>query len=503
MEPADLTDIIRRVEGRWQGAERPPSLRVAELVTDSRTLRGQGVFVALSGAERDGHSYVEEARRRGAVASIVSEAKLRDLPATGGPYIAVDDPLTALERLARWNREALGFTVVGVTGSVGKTSTKEFLGTVLGGRFRVKTAPKSFNNRLGVALTLLSAGARTEVLVVELATSAPGELSHLSRLVRPERVVVTEIAPAHLEGLGDLDGVVLAKAEVFEGLAPGGSAFLRHGVYGFERFRRCLERPPVTFGWGEGTFAVSRCERVSLGGEDADDGATAYGYHFTVNHEQNFLLPVPGRHNVLNAAAAIAVARDFEMSWEEIRATLAQCRLLPLRLQVVQDGGVVLYDDSYNANPSSMEAAIDEWLSHRRERHRDGENGAPGCRHSRSGNGSGRLVAVLGDMRELGRESRRLHEGIGSRLARTDTRILITVGEDSRWIGEAYRRDGGSGESVHFESAAAVLGHLQLTVRPGDRVLFKGSRAVALDHVVAGLRAWLRNRQASTEASTE
>jgi len=448
----------------------------AEVLTDSRTLSRQSVFVALRGERFDGHSYLEEARAKGAIASIVSQSRLGELPARGGPYIAVDDPLQALERLARWNRNRLKTSVIGVTGSVGKTSTKEFLATVLSAAFQVKSAPKSFNNRLGVAITLLSATPKTEVLVVELGTSGPGELSHLSRLARPGRVVLTEIAPAHIAGLGDLAGVIRAKAEVFDGLDAGGAAFLRHGVHGFDSFQRRVTGRLVTFGWGAGDYSVTDCQRVLLGEESKNKASAAdYGYHFTLNGRENFLLPVPGRHNVLNAAAAISVARDLGMSWNEIRYSLASCRLPPLRLQVVEENGILFVDDSYNANPLSMEAAIDEWASLRV-------------------NGTASLIAVLGDMLEMGSLSRPLHEEIGRKIGALGARLIVTVGQDSRWIGEACRgTDGGKqAEAVHFDSALAALSFLKEKLRPGDRVLFKASRRIGLDQLVLELKKWVR-----------
>lgn len=474
MEPLELSSIIGNSGGRWVGAAPLPASRIAELGTDTRTLGQQSVFVALSGPKFDGHQFVAEARKRGAIASIVRASRLGELPSEGGPYIAVDDPLEALERLAAWNRKRLPFEVVAVTGSVGKTSTKEFIATLLGAAFQTKSAPKSFNNRIGVAVTLLSARKNTEVLVLEMGTSGPGEISHLSHLARPHKVVLTEIAPAHLEGLGNLDGVLRAKAEIFDGQVEGGAAILRHGIHGFETLRARARGPVTTFGWQQGDLAITDCQRVVLGRDGRESAAQAeYGYHFTLGGSQNFLLPVPGRHNVLNAAAAIAVARSFGMSWELIRSQLAACRLPPLRLQVAQENGLVLVDDTYNANPASMEAAISEW-------------------ESIEGAGEATRVAVLGDMLEMGSESRRLHAEIGKRLARSGARLVVTVGNDSKWIGEACRSEGSTPETLHFATTAEALPFLKSHLRPGDCVLFKGSRRIGLDGAVKALREWAR-----------
>ena len=232
----------------------------------------------------------------------------------------------------------------------------------------------------------------------------------------------------------------------------------------------------VTFGWGAGDYSVTDCQRVLLGEESKNKASAAdYGYHFTLNGRENFLLPVPGRHNVLNAAAAISVARDLGMSWNEIRYSLASCRLPPLRLQVVEENGILFVDDSYNANPLSMEAAIDEWASLRV-------------------NGTASLIAVLGDMLEMGSLSRPLHEEIGRKIGALGARLIVTVGQDSRWIGEACRgTDGGKqAEAVHFDSALAALSFLKEKLRPGDRVLFKASRRIGLDQLVLELKKWVR-----------
>ena len=517
MEPLHLTVLLERLRGRWIGETPPSQLRVAQLETDTRALKAGSLFVALQGGRFDGHKFVGEARRRGAIASVVCEDAVASLPADGGPYVAVDDPLTALERLASWNRRRLELSVVGVTGSVGKTSTKEFLATILSSRFAVCRAPKSFNNRLGVALTLLSAGRGTDILVVELATSGPGELAHLSCLVRPERVVLTEIAPAHLQGLGDLDGVVLAKAEVLAGLARRGTLFLRRGVYGFETFVGRHHGRPTTFGWDDASgldgasdsldYRVSDCKRVRLDdasqphpggvGRKRSDPAS-YGYQFTLGGAETFVLPVPGRHNVLNATAAIAVARDYGLSWEEIRGALLECRLPPQRGQVLEEGGVVLFDDSYNANPGSMVAAIQEWQSYPEADVEVGAGGLDGTGPDRTGADSAERsstrIAVLGDMLELGGDSRAHHERIGRELAGCSARVLVTVGEESAWIEHGYREVGGRAKTLHVATAEDAARRLPSLLRAGDRVLFKGSRGIGLERALQAVRRSLQGR---------
>ena len=511
MESVELRQVAAEVGGRWIGPKDGLGERVTDVCTDTRTLTGKPLFIALRGENFDAHRFVETARRKGAAASIVEASELGKLPSGSAPYIVVDDALEAMERLAVWNRRRLDMRVVGITGSVGKTSTKEFLATVLREKFHVTAAPKSYNNRIGVATTLLSAGPHTEVLVAELGTSQPGELSHLSKLVAPQTVILTEIASAHLEKLVDLDGVVRAKSEVFDGLAPDGIAWIRAGVHGFNRLK---ERVPRfgTFGWTEDYIGLQRqdydgavehsvitdCVRVGLGDPRSTGGVKAYGYHFTVNDRENLLVPTPGVHNVMNASATFGVARDFGMSWSEIRAALATCRLPPLRLEVVEARGILFVNDSYNANPRSMCAAIDEWS--------DLCGAAPQPRRwartrpvqAREATLTSGPVAVLGDMLELGGASQRLHEEIGQRLIETDLRILVTVGKESRWIAGAYRDLGGRAIIEHYATVEEATKFLRTALRTGDYVLIKGSRGIGLERLFKNLHRWVRMSSAES-----
>ena len=493
MEPVALGTIVDCIGAEWVGQKIPDRTLVAEVSTDTRHLSGRPLFVALTGDNFDGHKFVGQAAQRGAVASVVARSAVANLPEDSGPLLVVDDPLVSMERLARWNRDRLDVRVVSVTGSVGKTSTKEFLGTILSERYRVTTAPKSFNNRIGVATTLLSAGPSTEVLVTELGTSGPGEISHLSKLVRPERVILTEIAPSHLAGLGDLAGVLAAKSEIFDGLSAGGNAYLRKRMFGFDSLKERAPGPVKTFGWSsDADYCVTDCERVWLGDPRSVSGSKAYGYHFTVNGCENFLLPVPGRHNVLNAAAAIGVARDLGLSWQDIRSALAICRLPPLRLQVVEVKGVLFMNDCYNASPRSMEVAIDEWAAIGQEVAAKASKRAVTASPSDETSPRGGLVAVLGDMLELGDHSQRLHEQLGRRLAKCPLRLLVTVGRDSSWVQDAYRSLGGEGESEHFTTVEDAIPFLRANVRSGDQMLVKGSRQTGLERVFNDLHRWVK-----------
>ena len=447
---------------------------VRGIATDSRSIEAGDVFFALVGERVDGHAFVGRALGEGAHAAVVSEERLASLPAElHARCIAVDDPLAALERLAVGTRERLGFSVTAITGSVGKTTTKEFLATILSQRFRVEKAPRSFNNRLGVALTLLHADSETEHMVLEMGTSAAGEISWLSRLARPERIAITAVAPAHLSGLRDMDGVVAAKAEILDGLAIGGRVFLNRGLYAYGRFaQRAREVGGEVCAWGFGAGAEYPLERVRLQSD---------GWSFEVSGEA-YEIRVPGRHNVENACAAIALALDSGLTPEEIRCGLSQCRLPPGRLEVREKNGFVLLDDSYNANPRSMCAAFDELGS--------------GLGASFGDCGTGRRIAVLGDMLELGSSSEPLHREVGRTLAAQPIDLLVTVGEQSRHIGEAYREAlERSGEQApvggrHFGDASSAYEFLTGELVRGDRILFKGSNRVGVGQLARRVEEW-------------
>lgn len=472
VDPVNLNTILADLSEtgvRWLHKHEPPPEPVTGISIDSRSLQPGEIFVALTGERFDGHDFVEGARERGAAAAVVEE---RQVPSVRerfpGPLIAVPAPLEALERIAVGYRRSLSFEVSAVTGSLGKTTTKDFLSTLLGVRFRTVAAPRSFNNRVGVALTLLSAGRTTQQVVAEFGASSAGEISHLSRLVRPERVVITTVGQAHLSGFKDLEGVLAAKAEILDGLTADGTAFLNAMIPGLERLaRRALGRTR-TFGWETGDYAISHWRWQQSGPEDSPPG-----YRFGLGGEE-FYLPVLGEHNLLNAAAAISVARDLKLSWDEIRRGLLECRLPTRRLERHEAGGVVLLDDAYNASPNSMRSAIETW---RRLVPR-----------------GGRRVAVLGDMLELGDQSRRLHEDVGRWLAVGPVELLVTIGSEIRYLVDAFldacRRENGEvpPETAHFEKTSHALEFLKHNLRVGDHVLFKASNRMGLSELAAQVR---------------
>ncbi|MEC9032822.1 MAG: UDP-N-acetylmuramoyl-tripeptide--D-alanyl-D-alanine ligase [Planctomycetota bacterium] len=469
MRPLPLSKIIAAVGGSpdTAGSEDPI---VTGISTDSRKVGPGELFIPLSGDRFDGHEFIQGAFERGALASLAS----RDVPLEPGRCIVrVADTLAALEAFALRQRQELDFEVTAITGSVGKTTTKEFLRDILGSECAVAAAPKSFNNRLGVALTLLEAGEETRHLVVEMGTSGKGELSYLSNRVRPERILITTVTEAHIKGLGDLAGVIEAKAEILEGLAPGGQVYLNPATPGFGEFCSRLDRKPRTFGTPDADFPLEL--NRAAGAVDAVQTFRVCG--------EEYAFELPGEHNVINASGAIAVALDLGLSPEAIRRGLALCRLPPGRLNVEVVSEVLFVDDSYNANPCSMEAAFDtfEELCGRTS--------------------GGRNIAVLGEMCELGARSRDFHEKVGRLLAGKPMDLLVTVGGSSLYLGEAFagerERLGHKNQAAtrHFEELSPAREYLSEELRPGDRVLFKASNSVGLGKCAEQLRETVSNTE--------
>ncbi len=498
MDPIPLRDIAQAVGGKWlpiagSGAGKPPIPPLDRIVTgvstDSRTGARGALFVPVPGPRYNGHDFIGDIALT-AAASLVEEAETGKVLARvqrageGFGFIVVPDAVRALEQLAAWYRRRLTAQVIAVTGSAGKTTVKEFLGQLLSRRFPTVRAQKSFNNRFGVAHTLLSACRSTRFLVVELGTSAPGEIASLSRMALPDYVVITSIGQAHLQGLGDLHGVIRAKAEIFDGLKPGGLAFLPSPVFGEEHFlrkARAAECEVIRFGRRaeggnsdvRGGYWITRCEPrllqpVRLPGDQARPG-----FVFEVNFWRQFELPVPGRHNVHNALSAMAAAREVGMDWEAVRAGVRELELPPLRLEISQAGSVTIVDDTYNANPSSLRAAVQTVRDIPLQ---------PG----------GRWHLILGDLLELGGASREMHRQLGEEIARANLfKHLWTVGEEAREAGAAASALGMATGSEGVNGIERVVQAVRGVLGPGDGILIKASRGVALERVSARLKELL------------
>jgi UDP-N-acetylmuramoyl-tripeptide--D-alanyl-D-alanine ligase len=443
------------------------------LSTDSRAIGPGQVFLAIAGERFDGHAMAGAAAAAGSPVAIVDNPQAMPTPYPPGMgVLKVQSTTRALLKLAAAYRRTLdGARVISVCGSNGKTTTVRMLRAVLSQRLQGTASVKSFNNHIGVPLTILSARQSDQYLVCEVGTNAPGEIAQLSEVVSPDIAVITSIGREHLERLGSLRGVAFEESSVLEFVRDGGmgvvnvdSPELAEVVAGLPK------RPAKVLGFGESAGADVRVVSV----EQTFDGLT-----LTLNDRSTFRLPLLGRHNAVNAAAAVAVGRRLGLGDEEIGAGLRSVSGAEMRLERSEIGGVWILNDAYNANPDSMRAALHTL--------------------SELGSGAQRRIVILGDMLELGEQTPALHAEIGDCIASLpglDTVILVGTHMNSaaeRLNGRALRLEsldgGGAGE------VASLL-------RPGDLVLIKGSRRMRLERVCAALKARFTDDLGSAAAAT-
>ena len=446
------SEAAAAVSGRLIGPDRV----ITSVVVDSREAGPGSAFFALPGTRTNGHRFADDARARGASVVVVARCPPDAQPAAS--CILVEDPGSALLALARLHRRSLTATVIGITGSVGKTTAKDFTAAVLAGSYRVASSPRSFNNEIGVPLTVCSADRRTQVLVAELGAGAVGEIAALCELVRPHLGVVTAVGPAHLETFGSLERVAEAKAELVEALPTDGVAVLNVDDPVVASFAERTTARVLSF--GRSGNAMVRCEGIRL-----NESGRA---RFTVVHDgtrARVEMPVVGAHIVVPALAAIACGIALGVPLGKAAESIGTAHTSSGRMQELSTpDGVRILHDAYNANPMSMLA---------------------GLRAAAAARGPFRSIAVLGAMEQLGADSLREHERVGRVAAELGFDALVAVGERARSIADAAIHAGMSRPRVvvcseHREAVAAV----RRAARPGDVVLVKASRAARLERLV-------------------
>jgi UDP-N-acetylmuramoyl-tripeptide--D-alanyl-D-alanine ligase len=477
---------------------------VTGVSTDTRTLRQGDLFVALRGDSSDGNQFVPAALAGGACGAVVElgaaiAGDVEYLPPGGQSLYRVSDTLEALAGLARAVRRASTARVVAVTGSVGKTSTKDLIGGMAATVCEVIATPANQNNEIGVPLTLLEIAPTTDVVVVEMGMRGKGQIRALALTAEPDVAVITAIAPVHLELLGHVEDVVAAKVEIFEGLRPGGAAVVpvdcaevvaaarRSGAhvvtFGFTDARRMVLGAPSDLSSSE--TAVADVTGVAL--RDKNGGA-ALRLSWP-GGEAEVSAAFRAAHRLRNAVAATAACYAAGLPVAECVSGLADVAFTPLRGDEVLAGGVLIVDDTYNASPAAVRLALDDLLI--------------------SAESSGRRpIAVLGDMFELGSDAPRYHREVGIHAARAGVAALFGVGSLSRRTAEAFREESrerlGDGASaapsgseptasaaVWIETAETAVDEIMAVIRPGDVVLVKGSRGMKLDRLVERLLARL------------
>lgn len=437
-----------------------PKKEVRGVVHDSRECGPEDLFVCIRGENTDGHRYLREVVRRGCPAVLISrqDALAEDMNVSA---VLVEDTAKALGKLAAWYLQELDLVRIAVTGSVGKTSTRDMLYYVLREKYPCVRNMKNYNNHIGLPLSVFQADESHRAIVLEMGMNHFGEIDYLASLVRPHIGVITNIGVAHLENLGSREGIFRAKMELAKHVLPeedgGTMIFVEDGEF--------LTRERTAGDYGR--IFVGDREAADYAVEDITDKGIG-GTEFTLRKgetEESWHLPLPGKHNVYNAAVAIAAGKHLGMTSEEIRRGLEGAELTGHRLKVVRGEGVTVIDDTYNANPDSMKAALTVLEK-------------SSCR--------GKKIAILGDMYELGPGSEEMHADVGAFAAGCRIDRLIGIGPAARAI--VRSAEGAGLKAAHVPDKESFLKSKEKYIGDGDLVLVKASRGMKMEEIVEKIR---------------
>ena len=436
-----------------------PDLKISGVGIDSRQAKAGGLFFAIKGDRFDGHDFLTEVAGRGATAVVIERGKVpAHLPDCA--VLLVENARQALGKLAAICRQEHALPVIAVGGSNGKTSTKELIAATLGSKLSTLKSEASFNNDIGVPLTLLKLSGSHQAAVLEVGTNHPGELAPLVKMVQPKFGVITSIGREHLEFFGDLAGVVREEGSLAEHLPAGGKLFINGDGEWTEAISRRTSAAKIRVGLGDGNDWRAKNIRLDKGGStfrvEAPD--TSFNGEYRIN--------LLGRHQVVNALLAMAVGSELGLSPANVRAGLAECQTAKMRLQFWEINGVRVLDDAYNANADSMLAALQTLCDLPLQ---------------------GRRVAVLGDMNELGAHSLAAHQEVGRRAGELGVGQLFTVGKMAAITAEAARQAGLT-RVIEFPDVEAAMKAVKSFLKAGDVVLFKASRSCQLERIIETLK---------------
>jgi UDP-N-acetylmuramoyl-tripeptide--D-alanyl-D-alanine ligase len=456
-----LAYIVRILNGETKG-DLDEALHIKGVSTDTRTLKPGNLFVPLDIGNRfDGHHFVREAIARGAVAALWQKDR-PDAP-TDVPLIYVEDSLVSLQELARAYRQELSVRVVGITGSNGKTTTKDMIAAILATTYKVHKTIGNLNNHIGLPLTLLQLSEETEIAIFEMGMSDRREIEFLTKLARPDVVIITNIGESHLLQLGSREQIARAKLEILAGLHENG-LFVYYGDEPLiEQLMPEVEQPQQMLRFSFGSAVKNDFYPVAILNEQE-------GSFFQINLEKspNFYIPVLGQHNVINALAAIAVGKYMGVSDSNLLKGLRSIEMTSMRIERVPTSyNALILNDAYNASPTSMRAAI---------------------RLLEEMKGFKRKIVVLGDMLELGSNEQAYHQEMGHELQPQHIDLIYTYGTLAQYIAEAARTRFSAKQVLWFTDKAEMIRQLKAKVSEGDLVLVKGSRGMKLEEVVNALK---------------
>ena len=446
--------------------------RFEKVCIDSRSIDPNDLFVAIVGEVHDGHAFISDVVEQGARGLMVNSQKARDLPVSAWQtqniaWVAVSDTTRALGDLAAFHRARTDAAIIAITGSNGKTTTRQMTAAVVARKFNTLSTIGNYNNQIGVPLTLLRLAPEHRWAVVELGTNSPGEIARLAQICAPDIGVITNVGPAHLEGLSSLDGVMREKGQLLDHLKPEGKAVLNADDRRVSKIAARTKKDVLFFGLSD--KATIRATAVN---------EKSSGISFNLNLPRESLtvnLKVAGHFMVVNALAAAAVGQMLGLPAAEIKAGLETFEPAWGRMNILQTAsGIHVIDDTYNANPDSMKAAITTLTSLR---------------------ANNRSVFVAGDMLELGAQTESLHRQVGVWAATANISKLLVTGEYAEAVAGGAKEAGMQNENIFTGSQENILAALKDTLKPGDWVLVKGSRGAHMDTIVEGLKAWAGMKQ--------
>lgn len=432
--------------------------------TDSRTITAGELFIALRGPHFDGHHFAQEALKKKAGGVVIEEDKVGDIRWNGYKskvVIVVKDTLRALGDLARERRKKYQTPLVGLTGSNGKTTTKDMISACLETTFPILKTERNLNNLIGLPLTLLRLTEKERVVVLEMGMNVPGEIRRLTEIAEPDIGLITNIEMVHLEGMGSLERIKNEKGELFRRMRKNGTILVNQDDPRVIELASEFSGQRITFGIEHPADVMAKEIRLKGSG----------GTTFTLimaGEATEIILPLLGRYFVPNALSAVAVASLFGIEFERVKRALEHFQPSPMRMEIVRaEGGVTLINDAYNANPKSMESALEILCEMR---------------------GKGRAIAVLGDMLELGDFSVEAHQRVGEKVGELSIDFLLALGEEAPVVVESAIRHGLDPEKAKvLESHSEAVSMLRKVVREGDWILIKGSRRMAMEKVAEGL----------------
>ncbi len=442
MESMSVGEILKACEGRLVSGN--PETKLAGLSTDTRTIKEGDMFLAIVGKKYDGHSFIMEAFKKKAAGAIIS-CSVKKIP-KDRELICVRDTLRALQRIAGHYRDKFTLPVIAVTGSNGKTTTKEMLASILSQKFETLRSQASFNNEVGVPLSLLQISSQHEVCILEIGMNKRGEIRHLAGIAKPDIGVITNIGSAHIANFGTLRQIAMAKAELLGKVS--GTCVLNADDKHYQVLRRRCSGKVLTFGLRK--EADFRADSIVL---------SASALSFRLNGKFEVRLPVTGQHNVYNALASIAASSSFDIAAGNICRGLKSLHLPPWRGEIRKCGTTEIINDTYNANPDSMRAAIS--LLAIRE---------------------GRKILVIADMLELGEEAEKCHEDLGRFIAQSGIDALFSCGDLARISAQAAVKEGMK-EVFPSRTKHELVKKLLSELKPYDIILIKGSRAMGMEEV--------------------